>query len=63
LGVVGRGFLPCSQAPAPDRPDKALPEDCLNILLIIARPYGEGDVGYHALAHSLVERVSESSRP
>jgi hypothetical protein len=37
--------------PLPDN----LPADCINILLVIARPYGEEDVSYHALARPLVE--------
>ncbi|GJL74981.1 CHAT domain-containing protein [Nitrosomonas sp.] len=37
--------------PLPDN----LPGDCINILLVIARPYGEEDVSYHALARPLVD--------
>ncbi|PTN12783.1 tetratricopeptide repeat protein [Nitrosomonas aestuarii] len=37
--------------PLPDN----LPGDCINILLVIARPYGEEDVSYHVLARPLVD--------
>ncbi|MCP4699508.1 MAG: tetratricopeptide repeat protein [Gammaproteobacteria bacterium] len=38
-----------------------LPRDCINILLVIARPGGEKDVGYHALARPLVELSRQAS--
>jgi len=40
-----------------------LPRERIHILLIIARPYGETDVGYHALARPLVEQVRKHSLP
>ncbi len=40
-----------------------LPTDRINILLIIARPYGDSDVGYHALSRPLIELVSEQRLP
>ncbi|MBK1648393.1 tetratricopeptide repeat protein [Rhabdochromatium marinum] len=42
---------------------EGLPTDRINILLVIARPYGDKDVGYHALARPLVERVSACGLP
>ena len=43
-------------------PDK-LPQNSINILLVIARPYGDADVGYHALARPLVELSQEQTAP
>ena len=40
-----------------------LPTDCINILLVIARPYGDRDVGYHALARPLVELSQQQTIP
>ena len=40
-----------------------LPADQLNILYIIARPYGEGDEGFGALARPLVDFVEEGGWP
>jgi hypothetical protein len=40
-----------------------LPTDRINILPIIARPYGDRDVGYHALVRPLVERVQARGLP
>ncbi len=45
--------------PLPD----GLPQDRIHILLVIARPYGEGDVGYHALARPLVQQVRARGLP
>jgi len=36
-------------------PAETLPKDRLNILYIIARPYGEGDVGFQTLAKPLID--------
>ena len=41
--------------PLPDQ----LARNRINILLVIARPYGENDVGYHALSRPLVEQVRD----
>ncbi len=40
-----------------------LPRERVHILLVIARPYGETDVGYHALARPLVEQVRDRRLP
>ena len=40
-----------------------LPKERINLLLIIARPYGEADVGYHALARPMVELVQTQHLP
>ncbi len=40
-----------------------LPRERIHILLIIARPYGATDVGYHALARPLVEQVAKRGLP
>ena len=40
-----------------------LPQDSIHILYIIPRPYGDGDVGYHILANSLVGFISENNLP
>ena len=45
--------------PLPDN----LPTDSINILLVIARPYGDEDVGYHTLARPLVELSQEQTVP
>ncbi len=37
--------------PLPDN----LPTDCINILLVIARPYGDQDINHHTLSRPLVE--------
>jgi hypothetical protein len=42
---------------------EGLPSDRINILLVIARPFGATDVGYHALARPLVERVQAQRLP
>lgn len=39
-----------------------LPRDCLNILLVTARPF-EGDVRYRSMSRPLVEMVEKSSLP
>ena len=46
----------------PPLPDK-LPGDCINILLVIARPYGEQDVGLHALSRPLLDKIREQNLP
>ena len=46
----------------PPLPDK-LPGDCINILLVIARPYGEKDVGLHALSRPLLDTIREQNLP
>nr|MCH9698525.1 CHAT domain-containing protein [Gammaproteobacteria bacterium] len=40
-----------------------LPNHCLNILLIIARPYGDEDVGYHAVSRPLIELSQQQDYP
>lgn len=42
---------------------KSLPRDKLNVLLITPRPFGDDDVGYHAVSRPLVEWVSEGNHP
>lgn len=37
--------------------------DAIHILYIIPRPYGDNDVGYHILANSLVDLISENNLP
>jgi len=48
-----------SPLPLPDN----LPQDRINILLVIARPYGERDVGFHALARPLVALATGDNSP
>ena len=43
-------------------PDK-LPGDCINILLVIARPYGEKDAGLHALSLPLLDTIKKWNLP
>ena len=43
-------------------PDK-LPKDRINILLVIARPGGDADVGFHALSRPLVELTRDRHLP
>ena len=38
-------------------PHASLPKDRINILLVIARPFGDEDVGFHSLARPMVEAV------
>lgn len=40
-----------------------LPTEKLNVLLVIPRPLGEDDVGYHAVSRPLVELLSEGNYP
>ncbi|MGH8477028.1 MAG: CHAT domain-containing protein, partial [Methylococcales bacterium] len=40
-----------------------LPKDRINLLLVIARPYGDRDVGFHALSRPLVELMREQKLP
>lgn len=40
-----------------------LPHDRINILLVIARPYGDRDVGFHALSRPLVELTKGQNAP
>ncbi len=40
-----------------------LPKDRINILLVIARPGGDADVGFHALSRPLVELAREQQLP
>jgi tetratricopeptide (TPR) repeat protein len=40
-----------------------LPKDRINILLVIARPYGDKDVGFHALSRPLVDLTKAQNSP
>ncbi len=40
-----------------------LPEDRLNILLVVARPYGDEDVTYQALSRPLINLLAEQNLP
>nr|CAA6810667.1 MAG: TPR repeat:TPR repeat [uncultured Thiotrichaceae bacterium] len=40
-----------------------LPTDRINILLVIARPYGDSDVGFHALSRRMVELSRDQNVP
>ena len=40
-----------------------LPRDRVNILLVVARPFGDEDVGYHALSRPLVELSRQEALP
>ncbi len=40
-----------------------LPQDCINILLVIARPYGNSDVGFHALSRPMIELLNKQHLP
>ncbi|MCP4408884.1 MAG: CHAT domain-containing protein, partial [Gammaproteobacteria bacterium] len=42
---------------------ETLARDRIHILLIIARPYGETDVGYHALSRPMVELIRRERLP
>ncbi|MFZ1568585.1 MAG: CHAT domain-containing protein [Thiolinea sp.] len=48
-----------SPLPLPDN----LPQDRINILLVIARPYGDNDVGFHALSRPLVALAKGGNSP
>jgi hypothetical protein len=41
---------------------KPLPTDCVNILLVVARPY-QNDVGYRSIARPLVELIQSQDLP
>ena len=43
-------------------PDK-LEAGCIHILLVVARPYGDRDVGYHAVSRPLVQLSQEENSP
>lgn len=45
--------------PLPDN----LPQDRINILLVIARPYAERDVGFHALSRPMIELLHKQKLP
>ena len=48
----------------PDPPPVAdLPRDRVNILLVVARPYGEDDVRYRSVARPLVELIASQNLP
>ncbi|MDB6175039.1 MAG: hypothetical protein JWL59_4350 [Chthoniobacteraceae bacterium] len=48
----------------PDPPDlPELPTDCIHILLITARPYGEDDVDYRSISRPLVELIGREKLP
>ena len=40
-----------------------LPNDQLNILYIIARPFGDNDIGFHTLARPLIDFVDQEGWP
>ena len=40
-----------------------LPQDRVNILLVVARPYGANDVRYRSIARSLVELIAKHNLP
>ena len=40
-----------------------LPKEQINILLVIARPYGDADVGYHVVSRPLVSLAREPDTP
>jgi tetratricopeptide (TPR) repeat protein len=42
---------------------ESLPKDRVNILLVVARPYGEKDVRFRSIARPLVELVEKESLP
>jgi tetratricopeptide (TPR) repeat protein len=42
---------------------KSLPNDRVNILLVVARPYGEGDVGFRSIARPMVELIEKEKLP
>jgi Tfp pilus assembly protein PilF len=41
----------------------SLPKDRVNILLVVARPYGDRDVRYRSIARSLVELIQKHNLP
>ena len=45
--------------PLPD----SLPNDCVNILLVVARPYGSQDVRFRSIARPLVELIQKEKLP
>ncbi len=47
----------------PPKISEALPRDCINILLVVARPYGEQDVRYRSIARPLVELIEAQHLP
>src|SRR5579871_120616 len=40
-----------------------LPDDRVNILLVVARPYGAHDVGFRSIARPLIELIEEEELP
>jgi hypothetical protein len=41
----------------------SLPKDSVNILLVVARPYGEQDIGFRSVARPLVELIEKEKVP
>jgi tetratricopeptide (TPR) repeat protein len=42
---------------------ESLPKDCVNILLVVARPYGRQDVKFRSIARPLVELIEKKKLP
>lgn len=61
---TGSFLIPhCCLERLPDPVNPPGQTDRLRMLLVIARPYGEGDVGYHAVARAVVDYVREECLP
>src|SRR5712691_1213534 len=47
----------------PQSLSNSLPNDRVNILLVVARPYGERDIGFRSIARPLVELIEKEKLP
>jgi hypothetical protein len=52
-----------NKTPDPPPLSASLPNDQVNILLVVARPYGERDIGFRSIARPLVELIEKEKLP
>ena len=52
-----------NNVPDPRTLPDSLPKDSVNILLVVARPYGEKDVRFRSIARPLIELIEERKLP
>ena len=52
-----------NNVPAPRTLPASLPQDRVNILLVIARPYGDEDVRFRSIARPLIDLIEERKLP
>ena len=52
-----------NNVPDPRTLPESLPKDCVNILLVVARPYGDEDVRFRSIARPLIDLIEERRLP